>query len=235
MMELGWKAGGAHSAEAKPPRYDPLQVPMGARRDLLDRTPSGSQILDIGCASGHIGRYLATHRRAIVDGVEPEVDFAQQAARSYRRVYNSSIEEALVALLPERQHTYDAVLLLDVLEHVVDPWSVLNKCQAFLREGGKALISIPNVAHWSVRKALLLGRWAYSDFGLLDRTHLRFCTRTTVLDLLAGSGWEPTWERPSVGQPPVVKLSEAQLRLLEKWPSLFAVQFLFEAVPSDRP
>jgi len=215
-------------------RYDPDQVPTGVRRALLERTPPGALVLDIGCWSGYMGRFLTAERNAVVDGVEPEARMARLAAARYRNVYVGSIERALLDLLPERRGCYETLLLLDVLEHLVDPWSVLASCRALLREGGHALLSIPNVAHWSVRKTLLLGRWTYEDSGLLDHTHLRFFTRATAGELVAGAGWRVVWARPSVGQPPGLRLPDRGLRILERWPSLFAVQFLLEVEPANR-
>ena len=82
-----------------------------------------------------------------------------------------------------------------------------------------------------MRKELLLGRWEYQDSGLLDRTHLRFFTFATAEELLRRAGWRITWRGVSVGQPPRVRLSERWLGELKRWPTLFGVQALFEAVP----
>jgi hypothetical protein len=71
------------------------------------------------------------------------------------------------------------------------------------------------------------------DFGLLDRTHLRFFTQSSADGLLANADWVPTWKRSSVGQPPLFRMPERYLQWLERWPTLFAVQFLFDAAPSS--
>jgi SAM-dependent methyltransferase len=157
---------------------------------------------------------------------------AAVAGRDYGEVYVGGIEQALDELLPDIDGRYDTVLLLDVLEHLVDPWAVLGRCRRLLSEDGRALLSIPNVAHWSVRRDLLRGRWRYQESGLLDRTHLRFFTRATARGLIAESGWAAAWESVSVGQPPLVRLPPRYLRVLEISPSFFGVQFLFEARPA---
>jgi Methionine biosynthesis protein MetW len=112
---------------------------------------------------------------------------------------------------------------------------VLEASRELLRPGGNALLSIPNVAHWSLRWELLRGRWRYRDNGLLDQTHLRFFTRATALELARDAGWKATWEHAAVGQTPLIRLSESRLQALERWPTMFAVQFLLELHPSDDP
>lgn len=215
--------------------YDPEQVPVGARRDLLDRVPEGGVVLDVGCWSGFAGRYLQRRRGATVDGIEPHAGMGERAAMAYRHVHATTVEAALTGdLLLEG--TYDAILLLDVLEHLVDPAGVLRAATSKLRPGGVVLASIPNTAHWTMRKQLLLGRWDYADSGLMDRTHLRFFTIRTIRTLFAEAGLEVWSETYALDQPPIVRLPPARLRRLSRWPGLFAVQVLVEArVPAAGP
>lgn len=208
--------------------YDPDQVPSGRRRELLDRVPAGGTVLDVGCWSGFVGRYLRETRQATVDGIEPNPDMASLAAQQYRNVAASSVEAAFAEPSPEPAG-YDAILFLDVLEHLVDPADVLRTAKDRLAPDGRVLISMPNAAHWTMRKELLLGRWDYRDSGLMDRTHLRFFTQKTVRALVTDAGLEIVRESYSVDQPPLVRLSEKRLELLERWPGLFAVQLLIEA------
>jgi 2-polyprenyl-3-methyl-5-hydroxy-6-metoxy-1,4-benzoquinol methylase len=153
-------------------RYLPDQQPDGARREMLERIDRGALVLDVGCWSGSTGVFLQRERGVTIDGVEPEEAMADRAARHYRRVYRSTIEHALDELIADRRRAYDSLLFLDVLEHLVDPRHVLEASRELLRPGGCALVSIPNVAHWSLRWGLLKGSWRYRDNGLLDRTHL---------------------------------------------------------------
>ena len=199
---------------------------------MLERVDHGAEVLDVGCWSGAVGAFLQRERGATIDGVEPERRMADRAAGHYRVVYQSTIERAMDELIAERRNSYDALLFLDVLEHLADPRQVLDASRDLLRPGGCALISIPNVAHWSLRYELLRGSWRYRDNGLLDRTHLRFFTRSTALELAREAGWKVTWERAAVGQPPLIRLPESRLPILERWPALFAVQFLLELRPA---
>jgi 2-polyprenyl-3-methyl-5-hydroxy-6-metoxy-1,4-benzoquinol methylase len=195
---------------------------------MLMRVDDRAEVLDVGCWSGAVGAFLQRERDATVDGVEPEQSMAARATNRYRAVYGSTIEQAIDGLVAERRGSYDVLLFLDVLEHLADPYRILAASRELLRPGGRALVSIPNVAHWSLRYELLRGSWRYRDNGLLDRTHLRFFTRVSALELARDAGWEVCWEHASIDQPPLIRLPESRLRVLERWPTLFAVQFLLE-------
>lgn len=81
--------------------------------------------------------------------------------------------------------TYDLILFLDVLEHLLDPTATFRNLSKFLETGGQIIVSVPNVAHWSVSIPLLLQhRFDYQDAGILDRTHLRFFVEDTAIKLL---------------------------------------------------
>lgn len=192
--------------------------------------PLGAQILDVGCWSGFNGRHLAATRGAVMDGIEPVHAMARIAAQTYRRVHATSVEAAIDGPLAETAD-YDVLLLLDVLEHLVDPATVLRRLRDSVGPGGIALVSLPNVAHWSVRKELALGRFTYTPSGLLDATHLRFFTMPSGAALIGDAGWQITWRSVSLDRPPVVPLRGRWLRPLGRWPGLFAVQMLFEIRP----
>ena len=206
------------------------QEPVRERRRLLERIPPGSSVLDVGCWSGFAGRFLMEHRGAVVDGVEPNPAMAAIATHSYRRVLVQPIETALEVLARDTRR-YDALLLLDVLEHLADPQQVLTRLSELVGPNGRALLSIPNTAHWSVRKELALGRWDYREYGLLDRTHLRFFTLDSALEMIDRAGWRPAALAWSLGQPPVVRLPEGWLALLRFWPRVFGVQMLLDIRP----
>jgi SAM-dependent methyltransferase len=86
---------------------------------------------------------------------------------------------------------FDAILCLDVLEHLRDPWGVARRLAELLRPGGVMIASIPNIAHYRIIVGLLRGRWTYAPSGILDHTHLRFFTRDTAIDLLRQAGLTP--------------------------------------------
>lgn len=209
-------------------RYAIDQPVDGERRNLLERVPHGASVLDVGCWAGAAGKFLIQHRRATVDGIEPESAVAALARPFYRDVFVGSLEDFVTS----RRECYDRLLFLDVLEHLPEPSEALSRSKQLVHPDGRALVSIPNIAYWWVRKELLRGRWRYADNGLLDRTHLRFFTLETAAELLTDAGWSIRWHAVSIGQPPLLSVPEKWLKPLKRWPSLFGVQALFEVEPT---
>ena len=156
------------------------------RREMLPFIPARTQtILDVGCSHGRFGSVLASHNAAwTLTGIEPDPVAAADAEPHYSRVYRGYFPDDL----PDGS-TYDCIVMNDVLEHVTDPWSMLASATERLAEGGRIVASIPNVRYvMVVRDLLLRGRWEYADWGVLDRTHLRFFTRSSIESLFATSG-----------------------------------------------
>ena len=90
--------------------------------------------------------------------------------------------------LPMRE--FDCIVFNDVLEHLVDPWAALRETRDRVSVGGSVVASMPNVRHRHVvRELVLRGRWDYAERGVLDKTHLRFFTRSSMLELFADTGY----------------------------------------------
>jgi 2-polyprenyl-3-methyl-5-hydroxy-6-metoxy-1,4-benzoquinol methylase len=161
------------------------------RTEMLAFVPEqASRVLDVGCGAGGFGRSLLAARPAVeLWGVEPDPVGAEAARQSgYRHVADGTFEDA-AADLPSGH--FDAVLFFDVLEHTAAPAAALQAAHRLLAPQGELVASIPNVRHFSVWWPLVVrGRWDYTDYGILDRTHLRFFTRTSMRELFAATGWE---------------------------------------------
>lgn len=194
---------------------------------LINRVPAGSQVLDCGCAGGYIAAALSA-RGCEVDGLEVDPQAADVARASCRRVLVGSLEdEDFLCALPDR---YDRIILGDVLEHLVDPGRVLTQLASYLKPGGRVLVSLPNIAHWSIRWNLLRGRFDYEDFGLLDRTHLRFFTFNSAPTLAESAGLRVLTREFTIM--PVALSIDFVTRLAHAFhiaaPNLFAYQTLLE-------
>jgi SAM-dependent methyltransferase len=209
-------------------RYEPHQVPRGERRQLLNLVRPGARVLDVGCWTGFNGRYLA-RRDCELYGVELSPAAASHAA-DYTWVGVGDISTPEMQNAVSRRGPYEVILLLDVLEHLPNPASVLSELVQNLVGAGLVLTSIPNVAYWGVRKALLLGRWDYRESGILDSSHLRFFTQETARELLCGAGLMITFETVSPGRLPLVPHAPRLEQLASQLrPSVFGAQFLFGA------
>ncbi len=131
---------------------------------------------------------------------------------------------------------FDVVLMLDVLEHLSDPVAALERLKPVLAEGGWGVISLPNVAHLSLRLSLLQGNFTYTDVGLLDRTHLRFFDRAGVDDLLEQAGWgmfdiERVTRRLGTTEIQIDDVDPELVRQLESETEALTYQFVISGAP----
>jgi 2-polyprenyl-3-methyl-5-hydroxy-6-metoxy-1,4-benzoquinol methylase len=153
---------------------------------MLPFIPSEAhRILDVGCSFGLFGQSLRlSGRSADLTGIEPNPPAADEATKSYDRV--------IVGLFPDDMpdETFDCIVMNDVLEHMEDPWSALAASTKYLTPNGRVVASIPNVRYIAVLLRLVVGgRWDYADSGILDVSHLRFFTRSSIVKLFAGEGY----------------------------------------------
>ena len=218
-----------------------LQDSNNTHSILLNWIADGSRVLEIGCATGYMTRVLTTQKSCSVDGFEINEEAAEQARPFLNRLWVGNLEDR--ADLGQIDGIYDVILVADVFEHLRWPETVLAQLRNHLLPRGYVLISLPNVAHWSVRRALLLGRWDLTDRGLMDRTHLRWFTRSTAEAMIRQAGFSVEQRRASYAFPahwraqlgPRVA-AFAQKRNMPPWfDDLFAVQHLFLARPVESP
>lgn len=159
-----------------------------ARREILPLLPRGAaRALEVGCGAGHTLSLLKEQNYCDwTCGIELFSAAAEQAATRLDKVVLGNIE---TMDLPVEAGSIDILLCLDVLEHLVNPWETLRRLVTLLSPGGVLVASIPNVRYFRVLLSLIVhGRWDYSDDGVLDRTHLRFFTRKTAIELIESAG-----------------------------------------------
>ena len=158
------------------------------RNDLFPLIPeSASTILEVGCAAGMTGKELKKRPGVFVAGVENDPSAAQLAREVLDDVVEGNIEEID---LPYSENSFDCILFADVLEHLVDPLSVLKKIRKYLKPEGTVVASIPNVQFMGLIHHLVDGNWTYQKEGILDETHLRFFTFKEMEKLFANAGFE---------------------------------------------
>jgi len=150
----------------------------GHRGDAMD-------ILEVGCSSGYVGATLVArgHR---VTGIEADPVAAEAARARLQAVHAMEADRFLRQPATTR---YDAILFGDVLEHIAEPETTLRLCHSHLAPDAIVAVSLPCITHGSIRAMLLDGRWDYAEFGLLDRTHLRFFSREGMAALMARGGF----------------------------------------------
>ncbi|MES9924824.1 MAG: glycosyltransferase [Candidatus Thiodiazotropha endolucinida] len=165
-----------------------LNVENNSHTQLVKRIPTGSRVLELGCATGYMSDYLRREKDCYVVGVEIDRRMANRAKAVCDRVIVGDVQSRgwLKGLGDE---LFDIITCADILEHLRDPIALLKKLPDLLSDGGILLVSLPNGAHASLRLELLEGRFTYEDTGLLDRTHLHLFTYSSLREMFARSGF----------------------------------------------
>lgn len=172
------------------PEYDfplnSLAQDLGSRGVIYRAITPGSYVLDVGCDTGRFGQALIVEKQCRVDAIEAWKPAAELANTRLNQVFVRSIEtnQSFDGL-----GTYDAVLFLCVLEHLQDPWGALSGAFNVLKPGGTVYVVVPNIAHISILRRLLLGRFDYTKHGAMDQTHLRWFTRKSLQYSLTNAGF----------------------------------------------
>lgn len=172
------------NAPRRPP-YGWNPHPGGTHDTVLRMVPEGTRILDVGCSTGYLGRALADRGHEVF-GLDADAASIAAARPWYRDVRVVDLDE--VDELPWSEGSFDVAIAADVLEHLLDPARCLTMLTRYVRDDGLFVLSLPNVAHVSVRLPLLFGRFRYREIGILDRTHLHLYTWATAFELVEASG-----------------------------------------------
>jgi 2-polyprenyl-3-methyl-5-hydroxy-6-metoxy-1,4-benzoquinol methylase len=182
------------------------------------------RVLDFGGGIGATAAALKHAGRAVhvvvADHVEdslPEID----------KVLRGDLEQSAFIDTIIQAGPFDTILCLDILEHLRDPWMIVRNLTNALAVGGAIIVSVPNVNNRGILLPLLVrGKWELTDQGLLDRTHLRWFTKESLISMLDQPGL--TVERV---EPTMIRrdrwISRLSMGLLERF---FAVQYIVRAV-----
>lgn len=172
--------------------------------------PQAQRIVEVGCSTGGLAQALKARRPDVhFVGLELDAKAADIARSRCDEVLQLNIDEAGPEFFASLQGN-DCWVFGDVLEHLRDPWRVLAEVARVLAPGGCVVASIPNAQHWSVQARLNMGHFQYEATGLMDRTHLRWFTRQTMLQLFDSAGL-----RVEAGVPCMVEEPPLRERALE--------------------
>jgi 2-polyprenyl-3-methyl-5-hydroxy-6-metoxy-1,4-benzoquinol methylase len=162
---------------------------FGERWDVFCAMPRQPRaILDIGCGTG-LGFQSFRRRGSRVVGVDIDPAELEQAAG---RLDDAILMDVESDMWPAHfARSFDVVAFCDCLEHLVDPWTVLRSVPSLLTDEGVVVASIPNIRQIRLIAKLLIGRWDYvNGAGTIQRGHVRFFTRETIVDMFEESGFE---------------------------------------------
>ena len=181
-------------------KYD-LNINMNNRNSshtlILEQIKPESYVLEMGCATGYMTRYMKEKLNCCINVVEKD-EYAIKQAEPY--TCNSFCGD-----LNDDEwfghfnlNRYDYILFADVLEHLQDPLTTLTIATYLLRKNGKIIISIPNICHNDIIVQLFYNHFRYTDLGLLDNTHIHFWGREDFIQMAEKAGLKVTDTRTVV-------------------------------------
>jgi 2-polyprenyl-3-methyl-5-hydroxy-6-metoxy-1,4-benzoquinol methylase len=199
----------------------------------IDRTKVES-LLDVGCGTGSFARWIReVNAQANLVGLTYSESEAAKARTCMNAVYTTDLNRDAVPQCGEFQW----IVCSHVLEHMVDPLSVLRGLSGQLSPGGKVIVVLPNVLVYLNRLRIFRGHFKYTAGGLMDSTHYRFFDWDTAAQLVQETGLRIV-ERTGEGKAPLwlirrvlpTSWSAAIDRLaIRLFPGLFSLQFVIVA------
>jgi len=226
----------------KESRYNPQALEI-LNIDSLSTSlvPRNSQVLELGCSTGYLGEFLEKSLGCKVTGVEIDKKFAQVANGRITKVIVGDLENNKIQIKILQEPKFDVIFASAILEHLKQPEKVLKNLMKSLKKDGIIIITLPNVAYWRTRLELLMGRFNYTESGILDKGHLRFFTVKSAIQFIESDcnlkidklDFEfplfPIIHRifkliPFVG-------NQLQFKFYRKFPNFFAYQMVFKARP----
>lgn len=215
-------------------RYTLKRSSTGSHMQIVSAIEPGSSVLDLGCSQGLLARPLREKgvRVTGVDIAEPTDATAELDA-----YFQRDLDQPLTLPLGRE---FDYIVVSDVIEHLRNRTQLLRGARRFLKEGGRLIISTPNIALWFYRLSLLVGRFEYGPRGVLDETHVHLFTRATFRREVEKAGFFVVNERvtalpfeivfESTGRSRFVRsLGRIYHTLARLWPGMFAYQHIVEA------
>lgn len=208
---------------------------------VLNIVGANKEVLEVGCHTGYFTELLKKNGCNVIC-----VEINQEAAMIAKKIANKIIigdieDESIYNQINQK---FDVILFMHVLEHLINPWKVLCDIKQFLKEDGYILVTIPNIACWSIRKVLFFkGKFEYTETGIMDKSHLRFFTFETAKKMFIEAGYKiEKWDilessilLSRIRYIPLIKyfMPYWERFLLKNFPNLSGAVFLFILTPSE--
>jgi len=226
-------------------RYDYYDNSIYEVHNVISRLiPVGDKVLEIGCGTGILGDVLRKKGLSCYEGIEPSRERANLAAEKGHRIHNIYLDKDNCDDLG----VFGTIVLADVIEHLENPKDLLDLSKLLMQQSSRLIVSVPNVAHWSIRTQICLGRFNYTETGILDATHLRWFTCKSLEKYLQNCGFAianksytcgymlPCYVRARKCLRSILstfKQQELLAKFVNRWPELFACQLVYTCYLKD--
>ncbi len=213
-----------------------------APANVIRMVGHNKRLLEIGCGPGSITKILAEKNRCKVIGVELDPKAIEKVRPYCLEVFQADLNSAEWPSLFDTRDRFDVLVAADVLEHLYDPWVSLQRMVPLIKSDGYIVISLPHIGHAAVMSCIYNGDFEYRDWGLLDRTHIRFFCLKNIQELFIQANlkiievayvtkspeeteFAATWDK----LPNLVKTA------FKTNPHAYLYQVVVKAVPTERP
>lgn len=222
--------------------YDVDAASGTAPANVVRMVGNNKRVLEIGCGPGSITKILAEQGSCKVTGLELDPEAIRKVTPYCEQVLQADLNSSEWTQRLDGMDKFDVVVAADVLEHLYNPWSVLPQMASLLNSEGYIVISLPHIGHAAVMACLINGDFEYRDWGLLDRTHIRFFGLKNIETLFAQANLKII-EVTCVTKPPeetefaaVWSKLPASLQdaLMGSSPHSAVYQVVVKAIPCDR-
>lgn len=174
---------------------------------------SHKRVLEVGAGPGSITRMLKEHGQCDVTGIEVDELAVEKLKDHCNEVLMVDLNNPAWVTTAKERGPYDVVVAADVLEHLYDPWRTLSEIRTLLGDGAYVVVSLPHVGHSGVISCLVESDFGYRDWGLLDKTHIRFFSIKNIQALFKQAGLKIVEAEFVVRSPPQTEFSGSWRRL----------------------
>jgi 2-polyprenyl-3-methyl-5-hydroxy-6-metoxy-1,4-benzoquinol methylase len=154
-----------------------------APANVVRMVGQNKRVVEIGCGPGSITKILATQGQNKVTGLELDSEAIAIAKSFCDKIFQADLNSTDWPRLLDDYERFDVAVAADVLEHLYDPWTALQRMVSLIKPDGYLVISLPHVGHAAILGCIMNGDFEYRDWGLLDRTHIRFFCLKNIEDL----------------------------------------------------
>lgn len=148
------------------------------------------RVLELGAGPGSITRLLHGYCGCHVTAIEIDENAIKKLSSFCENVYRCDLNDQSWNSVLSKEGKFEVVVAADVLEHLYDPRVTLRNVRDVLDNNGYVVVSLPHIAHNAVIACLLQEDWEYHDWGLLDKTHIRFFGMQNMQRLFNDSGFK---------------------------------------------
>jgi 2-polyprenyl-3-methyl-5-hydroxy-6-metoxy-1,4-benzoquinol methylase len=146
------------------------------------------KVLELGAGPGSISRILSKQNECHVTAAEIDESAIEKLQDACHEIIRLDLNSTDWPKNFASHGCFEVIVLADVLEHLINPLQTLIEAKKLLTPDGYIVVSLPHAGHNAIIACLISGDFVYRDWGLLDRTHIRFFCINNIQQLFIDAG-----------------------------------------------